>query len=72
MANKSFFFFFWLEHQVHIVGNNAYKMVWEKIVHDTISALGKGLRLSLWPNIPIFVNVPWMLIKIHLHFYSKY
>lgn len=35
------------------------------IVHDTVPALEKGLRLSLWPHIPVFVNVPWKLFIIN-------
>lgn len=41
------------------------------IVHKTILAIEKGLRFSLSPNIPIFVNVPWKLVKIYLHFYYR-
>ena len=56
---------------MHGVGDNACKTAWGHIIHKTTPTLEKGLKLCLWSNIPIFVNVPWKLIKIDFTFLLK-
>ena len=72
MANNSFFFF--LDQNIkymHVVGDNACKTAWGHMIHNTIPALEKGSKLCLWSNIPIFVNVPWKLVKTDFTFLLK-